>query len=272
VIASQVTPVTQLNEIFRQVAGSQIVINAHRINQGEIPVFSNNSRSSDSNWVLQSDHPGDFFFFSADTPEETAGWVEQVVCNRIPQKFNLNPRDQIQVLAPMYRGPVGVTALNERLQAILNPPSPSKLEKGLYGQTFRTGDKVMQIRNNYDKDVFNGDIGIVLSLDMVDHILGVDFEGHIVNYDWSDVDQLVLAYAVSVHKAQGSEFPAVVMPIVTAHYMMLQRNLLYTAITRAKQLCVLIGSKKAIGIAVHNNKVAQRYTALDWRLRSRAKG
>ena len=273
VIASQVAPVTRLNIIFRQAAGSQIIINAHRINQGQMPVFSQVPSSTMGDHQDKISALGDFFFFSADTPEEAAEWMEQVVCKRIPEKFNLHPRDQVQVLAPMYRGPVGVTALNERLQAVLNPPSPNETRelasqlKGLFGQIFRAGDKVMQIRNNYDKEVFNGDIGLVLTLDAVEHILTADFEGHVVNYDWSDVDQLVLAYAVSVHKAQGSEFPAVVVPIVTAHYLMLQRNLLYTAITRAKQLCVLVGSKKAIGIAVHNNKVAQRYTALDWRLR-----
>jgi exodeoxyribonuclease V alpha subunit len=179
----------------------------------------------------------------------------------------LQPRDQVQVLAPMYRGPAGVHTLNERLQAALNPPGAIKAEKRLYGQTFRLGDKVMQIQNNYDKDVFNGDIGFVDAIDALMHTLTVAFEGRRVDYDWSEADQLVLAYAVSVHKAQGSEFPAVVLPLITAHYMMLQRNLLYTAVTRARQLCVLVGSRRAIGIAVKNDKVARRYTALDWRLR-----
>jgi exodeoxyribonuclease V alpha subunit len=160
-----------------------------------------------------------------------------------------------------------VTALNESLQAALNPPTANKPEKSLFGQTFRLGDKVMQLQNNYDKEVYNGDIGMVAGVDPVDQQLAVDFEGRRVGYDWSEADQLALAYAVSVHKAQGSEFPAVVIPLVTAHYMMLQRNLLYTAMTRARQLCVLVGSRRAIGMAVRNNKVAQRYTALDWRLR-----
>jgi len=210
---------------------------------------------------------GDFFLFPAETPDEAATWVLEVVCKRIPEKFGFKPGD-IQVLAPMGRGPAGVNALNQRLQEALNPPSPIKPEKQLYGQVFRPGDRVMQTQNNYDKDVYNGDIGSVLALDPIEHALMVDFDGRQVTYDWSECDQLVLAYAVTVHKSQGSEFPAVVIPLVTAHYMMLQRNLLYTAVTRAKKLCVLVGSRKAIGIAVKNNKVAQRYTALDWRLKA----
>jgi len=252
-IHSGLAPITQLSVIFRQAASSHIITNAHRINQGMMPVFERDSQ--------------DFFLFPAQSAEEAANWVEEVVCRRIPDKFGLDPHQQIQVLAPMYRGPVGVTALNTRLQAVLNPTSPAKPEKNLFGTIFRLGDKVMQTQNNYDKEVYNGDIGAVIGLDMVEHQLLVDFDGKAVNYDWLESDQLVLAYAVSVHKAQGSEFPAVVVPLVTAHYMMLQRNLLYTAITRAKKLCVLVGSKKAIAIAVNNNKVAQRYTALDWRLR-----
>ena len=253
IINSRLAPITQLSVIFRQAVNSQIITNAHRINQGLLPVFDSKN--------------DDFFLFPAQTAEEAANWVEDVVCTRIPKKFKLDPRQHIQVLAPMYRGPVGVTALNTRLQAALNPASPTKPEKTLFGTIFRLGDKVMQTQNNYDKEVYNGDIGIVNGLDMIEHQLLIDFEGKLVNYDWLEVDQLVLAYAVSVHKAQGSEFPAVVVPMVSAHYMMLQRNLLYTAITRAKKLCVLVGTKKAIAIAVNNNKVTQRYTALDWRLR-----
>ena len=255
VIDSGVAPVTRLSVIFRQAADSHIITNAHRINRGEMPKFTG---------------AADFFLFPADTPEEAATWVQDVVCNRIPQKFGLRP-EQIQVLAPMYRGPVGVTALNQRLQEALNPGSPLKSEKTLFGVTFRPGDKVMQTQNNYDKDVYNGDIGLVLALDLMEHQLMVDFDGRQINYDWTECDQLTLAYAITVHKSQGSEFPVVVLPIVTSHYLMLQRNLLYTAITRAKKLCVLVGSQKAIWIAVNNNKVAQRYTALDWRLRAEPK-
>ncbi len=251
-IASGVAPVTRLGVIFRQAANSHIITNAHRINQGELPLFAKDGR--------------DFFLFQAETPEEAGDWVQDVVVNRIPAKFGLHPRDDIQVLAPMYRGAAGVTALNERLQAALNPPDARHPEKQLFGQLLRLGDKVMQTQNNYEKDTFNGDIGSVSGMDLIEHTLEVTFEGRRVVYDWSEADQIMLAYAVSVHKAQGSEFPAVVVPLVTAHYMMLQRNLLYTAVTRAKRLCVLVGSRKALSMAVQNNKVTQRYTALDWRL------
>jgi exodeoxyribonuclease V alpha subunit len=189
-----------------------------------------------------------------------------VVTERIPQKFGFDPIREIQVLAPIYRGPAGVMALNERLQEKLNPAAPQKTERKLFGITFRTGDKVMQTRNNYDKDVYNGDIGFIRAMDALEHTLSVDFEGRLATYEWSEVDELTLAYVVSVHKAQGSEFPVVVMPVVTQHYLMLQRNLLYTAITRARKLCVLAGSGRAIGMAVRNNKVTQRFTALEWRL------
>ncbi len=258
VIASGIAPVTRLSFIFRQESGSQIISNAHRINQGQIPLFKQLDEVSDN----------DFFLFPAENAEEAASWVQDVVCNRIPARFGFDSVGQIQVLAPMYRGPAGVNALNERLQASLNPPSLKKLEKQLFGRIFRLGDKVMQTQNDYDKDVFNGDIGRVLAINPVAHTMEIDFDGRRVTYDWTDADQLVLAYAVSVHKAQGSEFPVVVLPLITAHYMMLQRNLLYTAITRARQLCILVGNRRAIGIAVNNNRVAQRYSALAWRLHS----
>jgi len=261
VIASGIAPVSRLSVIFRQAANSLIITNAHRINAGQMPLFPRSESGSESG------EGRDFFLFPAETPEEAASWVQDLVCQRIPGKFGLHPQRDIQVLAPMYRGPAGVHALNERLQAALNPASSSRPEKQLYGQLFRLGDKVMQVRNNYDKDVFNGDIGTVGGLDPVDQTLGVDFEGRRVDFDWSEADQLVLAYAVSVHKGQGSEFPAVVIPLLTSHYLMLQRNLLYTAVTRAKRLCVLVGSRRAIGIAVRNDRVAHRYTALDWRLK-----
>jgi len=252
VIASQSMPVTRLSVIFRQAEGSHIITNAHRINRGEMPLFAKESE--------------DFFLFPAEDAESAAEWVEEVACRRIPERFGLDPRGDVQVLAAMYRGPAGVHALNERLQASLNPPGAMTAEKALYGQVFRLGDKVMQTKNNYDKDVFNGDIGFVRAINPVEHTLTVEVDRRGVVYDWSEADQLTLAYAVSVHKAQGSEFPAVVVPMVTAHYLMLQRNLLYTAVTRAKELCVLVGSRKAITIAVRNDKVARRYTALDWRL------
>jgi len=258
IIASGIAPVTRLRKIFRQAAHSHIITNSHRINQGEMPIFIS-SENSDK---------GDFFLFPTDSPDEAAEWVQDIVCNRIPRKFHLHPRNDIQVLSPMYRGPIGVVALNDRIQCVLNPANGSKPEKKLFGQIFRVGDKVMQTQNNYDKDVFNGDIGFIFEINLVEQSLGIDFEGRMVVYDWSEADQLVLAYAISVHKAQGSEFSAVVLPVMTQHYIMLQRNLLYTAITRARKLCVIVGNKKAISIAVKNNKVSHRFTALDWRLRS----
>ncbi len=167
----------------------------------------------------------------------------------------------------MYRGAAGVDALNTRLQAVLNPPAPASPERSLYGQIFRKGDKVMQTQNNYDKEIFNGDIGRIADLSIEGQTLVVDFDGQRVAYDWSEADQLVLAYAISVHKSQGSEFPAVVIPIVKQHYRMLKRNLLYTAVTRAQKLCVLVGDRAAIQIALRNNEVVDRYSALDLRLR-----
>jgi exodeoxyribonuclease V alpha subunit len=251
-IQSGVAPVTRLTTIFRQAAGSQIITNAHRINQGEMPVFSKDG--------------GDFYLFPAEDVVTAADWAVEVVTERIPRKFGFDTIADIQVLSPIYRGPAGVMALNERLQEKLNPAAIHKPERKLYGTIFRVGDKVMQTRNNYDKDVYNGDIGFIRGIDPIEQNLNIDFDGHIATYNWSEVDELSLAYVVSVHKAQGSEFPVVVIPVVTQHYMMLQRNLLYTAITRARHLCVLVGSRRAIRIAVHNNKVARRFTALEWRL------
>ena len=265
-IASSRVPVTRLTQIFRQAADSLIITNAHKINAGEMPIFSSSSQGDGR----KTSQRGDFFLFPAEDAAAAADWVIEVVTQRIPNTFGFDPVREIQVLSPMYRGGAGVSSLNERLQAQLNPPHPQSPEKRLFGITFRPGDKVMQIQNNYDKEVFNGDIGYITGIDLVEHVLRVEMDSRRVDYDFTETDQLVLAYAVTVHKAQGSEFPVVVMPMVTAHYLMLQRNLLYTAITRAKELCVLVGSRKAIGMAVKNNKVAQRYTALDWRLKERS--
>ena len=253
-IDSQVVPVKRLRTIFRQAAHSRIITNAHLINQGKFPDFPKGSSE------------GDFFLFPAEDAAAAADWILQIVTERVPHKFGFDPIYDIQVMAPMYRGPAGVNVLNDRLQEKLNPPASNKPERRLFGTVFRLGDKVMQTQNNYDKDVYNGDIGFIQSIDTVEQYLQVSFDGRSVTFDWSEADQLVLAYVISVHKAQGSEFPAVVMPIVTQHYTMLQRNLLYTAITRARKLCVLAGSRRAISMAVRNNKVAHRFTALEWRL------
>jgi exodeoxyribonuclease V alpha subunit len=253
-IASGVAPVTRLDKIFRQAESSLIVRNAHRVNRGEQPLTPENAE--------------DFFLFTKEDPDEAAELLVDVVQNRIPRKFGLNPLDDIQVLSPMHRGAVGVTALNHALQAALNPPSPRLAERWIGGRQFRAGDRVMQTRNNYDKDVFNGDIGRVTGIDLVAGQLEVDFDQRPVHYDWSEADELAHAYCISTHKSQGSEYTAIVMPVMMQHYVMLQRNLLYTAISRARRLAVLVGTRKAIGIAVRNDKVARRYTALAERLQA----
>jgi exodeoxyribonuclease V alpha subunit len=252
IIDSGFVPAARLDEIFRQSRSSLIVLNAHRINNGEFPVFTPGN-----------DIPRDFYFVELEAPEKVSEMIVDMCRNKIPDKFGFRPVDDIQVLAPMHRGVVGASNLNAELQKHLNP-SGDELVRG--AKIFRTGDKVMQIRNNYDKDVYNGDIGKVLSLNREDQEVTVDYDGRHVVYDFTDLDEIVLAYAVSVHKSQGSEYPVVVMPLLTQHYMMLQRNLLYTAITRAKKLVVIIGTKKALSIAIRNNKPRMRYTKLRERL------
>ncbi len=255
VIQGGAGPVTRLEVIFRQAQTSQIIRNAHRINRGQSPDTSNES--------------ADFFMFVVEEPERAADLLVDIVRERVPDKFGLDPIADIQVLAPMYRGPVGVSALNERLQEALNAnPRGRKVERRLAGRTFRAGDKVIQTRNNYDKDVYNGDIGRVHAFDLSNQALMIEVDGRRVRYDWSEADELMHAYCISVHRSQGSEYPCIVMPVVTQHYMMLQRNLLYTAVTRAKQLVVLVGTRKAVAIAVRNDQVARRWTALDWRIRA----
>ncbi len=251
--ASGRLPVLRLTTIFRQAAESHIITNAHRINQGQAPLFAKDA--------------SDFFLFAQDDPDQAADLLVEVVADRIPRRFGLDPLTEVQVLAPMHRGAAGVAALNQRLQTALNPPAPGKAERTLGGRTFRVGDRVMQLRNNYQKEAFNGDIGRVLNVDLEQHTLAVDFDGRPAFYEWAEADELQHAFAVSIHKAQGSEFSAVVVPMLTQHYVMLQRNLLYTAVTRAKKLCVLVGSRRAITLAVRNNTVAQRWTGLAERLR-----
>jgi len=251
VIRSGRARVVRLTHIFRQAAQSGIVVNAHRVNRGQMPVLNRYD---------------DFFFFSKEDPEEAAELLVDIVVRRIPRKFDLDPVDEVQVLAPMYRGACGVANLNRRLQEDLNPPGPNRPERRLGGRTFRVGDKVMQVRNNYDKEVFNGDIGRVIRIDGIGQTLTVRIDGRPVVYDWVEADELIHAFAISVHKSQGSEYPAVVVPVLTQHYMMLQRNLLYTAITRARRLVVLVGTRRAIGIAVKNDRTRQRHSGLGVRL------
>ena len=252
-IASGSVPTVALDQIFRQDASSYIVVNAHRVNRGEMPVFEDDS--------------ADFFLFPADDPQTAADWVVDVVARRIPRRFGFDPLDDVQVLSPMHRGPAGVAALNDRLQETLNPPSPGRAELRFGGRTFRVGDKVMQIRNNYDKDVFNGDLGRIVDMDDDSREVTVVFDAESIAYEFGELDELVHAFACSTHKSQGAEYPAVVMALLPSHYMMLQRNLLYTGVTRARQLCVLVGSRRAIGMAVRNDKVAARNSGLPARLR-----
>ncbi|MEB2288302.1 MAG: ATP-dependent RecD-like DNA helicase [Anaerolineae bacterium] len=255
IIRGAAGPVTRLDVIFRQAETSQIITNAHRINRGESPDTSN-----------QGD---DFFVFVEEDPQKAAALLVEIVQKRIPARFGLDALADVQVLAPMYRGPLGVTALNDVLQETLNPnPSGRKAERRLAGRLFRVGDKVIQTRNNYEKDVFNGDIGRVHGFDLTNQVMAVYMDERLVHYDFAEADELTHAYCISVHRSQGSEYPCVVMPVATQHYLMLQRNLLYTAVTRARQLVVLVGTRKAIAIAVRNDQVAQRWSALDWRLRA----
>ncbi|RMF35347.1 MAG: ATP-dependent RecD-like DNA helicase [Chloroflexi bacterium] len=251
IIASGRVAVVHLTQIFRQAADSFIVINAHRINRGEMPIVNQGE---------------DFFLFTQEDPEEAAALIVDLVQRRIPRKFGYDPLTEIQVLAPMYRGACGVASLNTRLQEALNPPSLARTERRLGGRIFRVGDRVMQVRNNYDKEVFNGDIGRIVAMDSVNQTITVQMDERRVVYDWGEADELTHAYAISVHRSQGSEYPVVVMPVLTQHYLMLQRNLLYTAVTRAKKLVVLVGSWKALRIAVRNNKVAERHSGLSIRL------
>ena len=250
VIASGIVEVVELNEIFRQAQTSRIITNAHAINRGEMP-------------YLQNDRDADFFFLEVSEPDQVVEMVCGLCAARLPRTYRLDSIEDIQVLVPMYRGETGANNLNQVLQDELNPKGQEMTRGGI---RFRVGDKVMQVRNNYDRDVFNGDIGRVQGIE--DDILRVRFQDRVLEYEFSELDELVLAYAMSVHKSQGAEFRAVVMPLTTQHYMMLQRNLLYTAITRARELVVLAGTKQALGMAVRNNRVAERHTTLSQRIRA----
>ena len=258
IIASGTVEVATLTEVFRQARESDIVVNAHRVNRGEFPSLGSES--------------SDFFFISRESPEDVLREIIGLIRERLPRYGSYDPKSDIQVLSPMRRTVVGVDNLNRELQAALNPPGPAAPELEGSGGSFRLGDKVMQIRNNYDREVFNGDIGMVTGIDREQGEIIVTYpdrpRDRAVTYDRGDFDELTLAYGVSVHKSQGSEYPVVILPVVTAHYVMLQRNLLYTALTRAKRLCVLIGSKKALAIAVRNNRIQARHTALGLRLQA----
>ena len=253
IIGSGAVPVVRLTEVFRQAAASRIIINAHRINQGSMPDLS--APAGDS----------DFYFVPAEDPETAVQRILELVKTRIPKRFGLNPIRDIQVLCPMNRGGVGARSLNIELQAALNPAGERKVER--FGWTFAPGDKVMQIENDYDKEVYNGDIGYIDDVDPDAGELKASFDGRSVTYGFGELDTLVPAYAATIHKSQGSEYPAVIIPVLTQHYAMLQRNLLYTGVTRGKRLVVLVGQKKAIAIAVRNVSGRRRWSKLDEWLR-----
>jgi exodeoxyribonuclease V alpha subunit len=250
IIASAAVPVVRLAEVFRQAAESRIIVNAHRINHGLMP-------------DLAPAESGDFYFVDAADAEEGVRKLLAIVQDRIPKRFGLDPVRDIQVLCPMNRGGLGARSLNIELQNALNPPGEIRIER--FGWTFCPGDKVMQIENDYDKDVYNGDLGIVSRIDMEEGELVVDFEGREVTYGFGELDELVLAYATTIHKSQGSEYPAVVIPLTTQHYPMLQRNLVYTGVTRGKRLVVLVGQRRALAIAVKGSRARRRWSKLrEW--------
>lgn len=249
IIASEVVPVVRLTKIFRQAQSSKIIMNAHAINEGKPP-------------DIRTDKDSDFFFIEDNNAEHTAKQIVDLVRWRLPGKYKVPPTS-IQVLSPMKKGPLGTIALNEMLQHALNPCGISLTRNGT---EYRLHDKVMQIKNNYDKGVFNGDIGYIDSVNTEDDKLSIQYDSGLVEYDLTDLDEVVLAYATTVHKSQGSEFPIVVMPVSMEHYIMLQRNLVYTGITRAKELLVIVGTKRALGYAIQNVVITKRNSRLQARL------
>ncbi len=291
IIESKIAHVIRLTQIFRQHHASQIIVNAHRVNEGQMPENTpGHSTFTPDDEADQDEAPptpagtvavrhltstSDFHLLPVDSPEAGLKRIVDLCATEIPRVFGLNSIDDIQVMAPMHRGICGVENLNRELQKALNPKKEKDFQLHREGETqeierfgrlYRLGDKVMQIKNNYDKDVFNGDLGRVQSISRENQKVFVTVDGRDVEYDFSDLDELLPAYAISIHKSQGSEYPAVVIPILTQHYVMLQRNLIYTGITRGKKLVILVGSAKALSIAVHNNKTAHRYGMLRKRL------
>jgi exodeoxyribonuclease V alpha subunit len=251
IISSGAVPVVRLTEVFRQASQSRIITTAHRINQGLIPDLS------------PPENESDFYFVQAEDPETAVARITELVKTRIPKRFGLDPIRDIQVLCPMNRGGVGARSLNIELQGALNPAGERKVER--FGWTFAPGDKIMQIENDYDKEVHNGDIGMIDDVDISEGMLTATFDGRTVTYEFGELDMLVPAYAATIHKSQGSEYPAVVIPVLTQHYAMLQRNLLYTGVTRGKRLVVLVGQKKAVAIAVRNVSGRRRWSKLaEW--------
>ncbi|WP_247895324.1 SF1B family DNA helicase RecD2 [Azospirillum brasilense] len=251
VIASGAVPVVRLTEIFRQAATSRIIVNAHRINAGQMPETPKAGEDSD------------FYFVEAATPEAGVAKLIEMVRDRIPRRFGADPVRDVQILCPMNRGGLGARSLNIELQRVLNPPGESRVER--FGWTFGPGDKVMQVENNYDKEVYNGDLGIVSAVDPEEGTLTATFDGRSVTYDFGELDEIVLAYATTIHKSQGSEYPVVIIPVVTQHYTMLHRNLIYTGVTRGKRLVIMLGQRRALAMAVRGTQGRRRWTKLgEW--------
>jgi exodeoxyribonuclease V alpha subunit len=250
IIASGAVPVVRLTEVFRQAAESRIIVNAHRLNQGLMP-----------EWV--QDPASDVRFVECADAEDGVAKILQIVRERIPAHCGLDPIREIQVLCPMNRGGLGARSLNIDLQKALNPPGELRLER--FGSTFAIGDRVMQIENDYDKEVYNGDLGVVRRIDSEVSEIVIEFDGRPVTYCFGELDEIVLAYATTIHKSQGSEYPAVVIPLTTQHYPMLQRNLLYTAVTRGRRLVGIVGQKKAMAVVVKGTRTRRRWSKLkEW--------
>ncbi len=253
-IKSKLIPVFYLKKIFRQAQESPIVVNAHRVRRGESPVLKP---------LGDSNGDSEFYFLEQHNQNKVVSTIVELCTRTIPERFDFDPMYDVQVLTPMHKGVIGTTNLNQVLQKVLNP-NPVMIEA--MGSAFKIGDKIMHLKNNYQKEVFNGDIGIISSVDRKEKQLSVDYYGRIVTYDFTEMDEISLAYAISVHKSQGSEYPAVLLPIMTQHFVLLQRNLLYTAMTRGKNLVILVGTKKALNIALRNNKPTERLSGLAFRL------
>jgi exodeoxyribonuclease V alpha subunit len=266
-IASGTVPVVQLTEIFRQARRSLIVINAHRVNHGQMPILDARREPGDGG---PGGSQGDFFFIDRRVPEQVLSTVVYLVTERIPSSFGFDPVEDVQVLTPMNRGLLGTEQLNEALRERLNPARGSVREVARGQRSFRVGDKVMQIRNNYDLGVFNGDLGRITGIDEDEEKVYVRFDDRTVAHEFTTLDELVPAYACTIHKSQGSEYPCVVLPLHSQHWMMLERNLIYTALTRARQLAVMVGETRALGVAVNNRRTRQRYSLLAERLRREA--
>jgi exodeoxyribonuclease V alpha subunit len=250
VIDSAAVPVVRLTRVFRQAAESRIIANAHRINQGGMP-----------DWA--PDPHSDFHFVASRDVEDGLAKIIEIVRDRIPARFGFDPIRDIQVLCPMNRGGLGARALNNELKSVLNPPDENAIQR--FGWTFGAGDKVMQVENDYDKDVYNGDLGFIRAVDAEAGEVLVEFDGREVAYGFGELDELVLAYATTIHKSQGSEYPAVVMPLTTQHYPMLRRKLLYTGVPRARRLLVIVGQRRAVGIGVRGGQSLRRWSKLqEW--------